>query len=135
LTQVVDPTDPVKISRLRIQNSGPAPARLRIYAYAEWVLGGHRSRTAATIVHSRDAATGAMLAQNPYGLDFGERVAFLAAAHPVQSVTADRSEFIGRHGTTENPQAVLGGLALSGRIEADDDRCAVAVRSEELRIG
>ncbi|TIV59461.1 MAG: hypothetical protein E5V89_34065, partial [Mesorhizobium sp.] len=37
LTQVVDPVDPVKITRLRIQNSGPAPARLRVYAYAEWV--------------------------------------------------------------------------------------------------
>ncbi|TIV56141.1 MAG: hypothetical protein E5V89_35200, partial [Mesorhizobium sp.] len=69
----------------------------------EWVLGCHRSRTAATIVPTRDAATGAMLAQNPYGLDFGERVAFLAAAAPVHSVTADRTEFIGRHGTTEYP--------------------------------
>ncbi|TIU76206.1 MAG: hypothetical protein E5W03_23135, partial [Mesorhizobium sp.] len=108
LTQVVDPVDPVKISRLRIQNSGSVPARLRVYAYAEWVLGGHRSRTAATIVPARDTATGAMLAQNPYGLDFGERVAFLGASHPIHSVTADRSEFIGRHGTTEYPQAVLG---------------------------
>jgi cyclic beta-1,2-glucan synthetase len=77
LTHVVDPVDPVRISRLRIQNSGSLPARLRIYAYAEWVLGSHRSRTAATIVSSRDAATGALLAQNPYGLDFSERVAFL----------------------------------------------------------
>ncbi|TGP27038.1 MULTISPECIES: glucoamylase family protein [unclassified Mesorhizobium] len=135
LTQVVDPVDPVKITRLRIQNSGPAPARLRVYAYAEWVLGGHRSRTAATIVPTRDAATGAMLAQNPYGLDFGERVAFLAAAAPVHSVTADRTEFIGRHGTTEYPQAVLGGLALSGRVEAGDDPCAVIANDIDIPAG
>jgi cyclic beta-1,2-glucan synthetase len=70
--------DPVKISRLRIQNSGSMPARLRVYAYAEWVLGNIDRSTAATIVSSVDAATGALLAQNPYGLDFGERVAFLA---------------------------------------------------------
>ncbi|TGT25510.1 hypothetical protein EN812_34725, partial [Mesorhizobium sp. M4B.F.Ca.ET.169.01.1.1] len=100
-THVVDPIDPVKITRLRIQNSGPVPARLRVYAYAEWVLGGHRSRTAATIVPSRDGATGALLAQNPYGLDFSERVAFLAADTGVHSVTTDRAEFLGRHGSSE----------------------------------
>ncbi|TIR83130.1 MAG: protein ndvB, partial [Mesorhizobium sp.] len=135
LTQVVDPVDPVKITRLRIQNAGPAPARLRVYAYAEWVLGGHRSRTAATIVPTRDAATGAMLAQNPYGLDFGERVAFLAATAPVHSVTADRGEFVGRHGTTEYPQAVLGGVALSGRVEAGDDPCAVIASDIDIPAG
>ncbi|PBB84697.1 MULTISPECIES: glucoamylase family protein [unclassified Mesorhizobium] len=135
LTQVVDPTDPVKITRLRIQNAGSVPARLRVYAYAEWVLGGHRSRTAATIVPSRDAATGAMLAQNPYGLDFGERVAFLAATAPVHSVTADRGEFIGRHGTSEYPQAVLGGSGLSGRVEAGDDPCAAIASDIDIPAG
>jgi len=135
LTHVVDPVDPVKISRLRIQNTGPVPARLRVYAYAEWVLGGHRSRTAATIVPSRDAATGALLAQNPYSLDFGDRVAFLAADGGVHSVTSDRSEFLGRHGGSEYPQAVLAGAGLSGRIEAGDDPCAAIARDVEIPAG
>lgn len=135
LTHVVDPVDPVKISRLRIQNGGSVPARLRVYAYAEWVLGGHRSRTAATIVSSRDVATGALLAQNPYGLDFSERVAFLASDTDPQSVTADRSEFLGRHGTSEFPHAVLSGSALSGRIEAGDDPCAAMARDIEVPAG
>lgn len=135
LTHVVDPLDPVKITRLRIQNAGSVPARLRIYAYAEWVLGGHRSRTAATIVSSRDAATGALLAQNPYGLDFAERVAFLAADGAVQSVTSDRGEFIGRQGTAELPHAVLSGAALSGRVEAGDDPCAAIARDVDIPAG
>ena len=135
LTHVVDPVDPVKISRLRIQNTGPVPARLRVYAYAEWVLGGHRSRTAATIVPSRDAATGALLARNPYSLDFGDRVAFLAADGGVHSVTSDRSEFLGRHGGSEYPQAVLAGAGLSGRIEAGDDPCAAIARDVEIPAG
>ncbi|MBZ9675101.1 GH36-type glycosyl hydrolase domain-containing protein [Mesorhizobium sp. ES1-1] len=135
LTHVVDPIDPVKISRLRIQNSGSVPVRLRVYAYAEWVLGGHRSRTASTIVPSRDPATGALLAQNPYGLDFGERVAFLASDASAQSVTADRTEFLGRHGSTEMPQAVLNGAALSGRVEAGDDPCAAIARDVEVPPG
>ncbi len=76
LTHVVDPDDPVRVSRLRIRNEGSSPARLRIYAYAEWVLGTHRSKTAGTVVPSQDAATGALFARNPYGLDFGGRIAF-----------------------------------------------------------
>ncbi|MFK0688672.1 GH36-type glycosyl hydrolase domain-containing protein [Mesorhizobium sp. IMUNJ 23033] len=135
LTHVVDADDPVKITRLRIQNSGSVSARLRIYAYAEWVLGGHRSRTAATIVPSRDAATGALLAKNPYGLDFSERVAFLAAGGPVHSVTADRSEFIGRHGSSEYPQAVLAGANLSDRVEAGDDPCAAIASDVDIPAG
>ncbi|CAM5401201.1 cyclic beta-1,2-glucan synthetase [Aquamicrobium terrae] len=135
LTYVVDPADPVRIARLRIQNSGGAAVRLRIYAYAEWVLGSHRSRTAATVVSSRDAATGALFAQNPYGLDFGERVAFLASDREPDSFTADRMEFLGRHGTSRAPQAVLSGAALSGRIEAGDDPCAALARDVEIPAG
>ncbi|CAN7525938.1 protein ndvB [Mesorhizobium amorphae] len=135
LTHVVDPDDPVKITRLRIQNSGSVSARLRIYAYAEWVLGSHRSRTAATIVPARDVATGALLAKNPYGLDFSERVAFMAAGGAVHSVTADRGEFIGRHGSSEYPQAVLAGANLSDRVEAGDDPCAAIASDVDIPAG
>ena len=135
LTHVVDPEDPVKISRLRIQNAGSAPARLRIYAYAEWVLGNHRSRTATTIIPSREPRTGALLARNPYNLDFGERVAFLASDREPQSVTADRQEFLGRHGSSQSPHAVLAGAALSGRVEAGDDPCAAISRDVEVPAG
>ncbi|TIT53937.1 MAG: hypothetical protein E5W63_25300, partial [Mesorhizobium sp.] len=70
-------------------------------------------------------------AQNPYGLDFSERVAFLAADTGVHSVTTDRAEFLGRHGSSELPQAVLSGSALSGRVEAGDDPCAAIARDIE----
>ena len=135
LTHVVDPADPVKISRLRIRNSGTAKARLRIYAYAEWVLGSHRSRTAPTIISSRDEATGALLAQNPYGLDYGDRVAFLGSDRPPQSISADRQEFLGRHGSSDAPRAVLKGAALSGRVEAGDDPCAAMAHDVEVPAG
>ncbi|TIN73915.1 MAG: protein ndvB, partial [Mesorhizobium sp.] len=82
-----------------------------------------------------DAASGALLAQNPYGLDFGERVAFLAADGGVHSVTTDRTEFLGRHGSSELPQAVLSGAALSGRVEAGDDPCAAIARDVEIPAG
>ena len=79
LTQLVDAQDPVKVSRLKIRNTGPLPAKLTIYGYAEWMLGNYRPRTAPNIVPSLDQKTGALLARNPYSLDFSDRVAFFAS--------------------------------------------------------
>jgi cyclic beta-1,2-glucan synthetase len=135
LTQLVDPTDPVKLSRLTIRNGGSVPARLRVYAYVEWVLGTHRAGSAPTVVPELDAQTGALLARNPYSLDFGDRVAFLASDAAAQSVTADRHEFIGRDGTVELPKIVAAGAALSGRVEAGNDPCAAMARDIEVPAG
>jgi cyclic beta-1,2-glucan synthetase len=134
VAQLVDPADPVKISRLRIRNSGSAPARLRIYGYAEWVLGSNRARSAPTIVPLIDLATGALLAQNAFSLEFGDRVAFLASDGDAQSVTADRREFIGG-GSVEAPQLAIEGASLSGRVEAGFDPCAAIARDVEVPAG
>src|SRR5690606_36024994 len=103
---------------------GSVPARLRVYAYVEWVLGNNRAKSAPAIVPGLDDRTGALLARNPYSLDFGDRIAFLASDAAAQSVTADRHEFIGRGGTVELPTAVSAGTALSGKVEAGADPCA-----------
>ena len=134
LTQIVDPRRSGEDHRgCASATRGSVPARLRVYAYAEWVLGSNRSRTAPTIVPSQDAATGALLAQNPYSLDFGDRVAFLAGDGRPQSVTADRAR-IHRHGTAPSscPHAVAAGAALSGRVEAGGDPCAAIASDIEI---
>jgi cyclic beta-1,2-glucan synthetase len=135
LTQVVDPEDPVKVSRLTIRNSASVAARLKVYGYVEWVLGNNRAKSAPTIVPSLDADTGALLARNAYSLDFGDRVAFLATDGAAQSLTADRSEFIGQGGTVDLPRAVATGAALSGRVEAGLDPCAAIARDVEVPPG
>lgn len=135
LTHLVDPNDPVRVSRLRIENTGAVPAKLRVYAYAEWVLGNSRAKTAPNIVSSLDAATGALLARNTYGLDFGERVAFMAMDGKASSVTSDRHEFIGTSGTVEAPHAVTLGVELTGRVEAGVDPCAAIARDIEVPAG
>ena len=135
LTQLVDPADPVKLSRLTIRNGGSVAARLRVYAYAEWVLGSNRAGSAPTVVPELDARTGALLARNPYSLDFGDRTAFLAGDGAAQSVTADRHEFIGRDGTVELPKVVAAGAALSGKVEAGNDPCAAMARDVDVPAG
>jgi cyclic beta-1,2-glucan synthetase len=134
VAQLVDPDDPVKVSRLRIRNSASSPVRLRVYGYAEWVLGSNRAGSAPTIVPSVDPSTGALLAQNSFSLDFGDRVAFMASDGESQSVTADRHEFIGG-GSVEAPHAVVQGTALSGRVEPGFDPCAAIARDVEVPAG
>ncbi|ODT55363.1 MAG: protein ndvB [Methylobacterium sp. SCN 67-24] len=135
LTHLVDPVDPVRISRLRIENSGATPVKLRVYAYAEWVLGNSRAKTAPNIVSSFDAAAGIFTARNSYSLDFGERVAFMAMDGKVGSVTSDRNEFIGSTGTVEAPRAVALCAELSGRVEAGVDPCAAIARDVDVPAG
>jgi cyclic beta-1,2-glucan synthetase len=135
LTQLVDPADPVKVQRLRITNHAAMPAKLRVYAYAEWVLGNNRARSASLIVPARDAVTGMLSAHNPYHLDFGDRTAFLACDGVNQSFTCDRAEFLGAGGSTARPDVVRKGTALSGTVETGRDPCAVIACDIEVAPG
>ncbi|MGN6471890.1 MAG: glucoamylase family protein, partial [Rhizobiaceae bacterium] len=135
VTQFVDPKDPVKISRLVIRNGGFEPARLRVYAYAEWVLGINRSKSAPTIVPTFDAEAGVLMARNAYSLDYSDGQAFMAIDRRPDSVTADRLEFIGRKGSSVLPEAVAAGASLSGAVEAGRDPCAAIACDIDIAPG
>ena len=135
LTQTVDRWRPVKLSRLTLENRSGETKRLRIYAYAEWVLGNNIQRSAPFIVPSKDEESGALLAGNPYSIDFSSRTAFFAASDMPSSVTASRREFIGKGGTVRLPQAVAAGAALSGMAEPDGDVCAALAVDVTLAPG
>ncbi|MEZ5780925.1 MAG: glucoamylase family protein [Rhizobiaceae bacterium] len=134
-TQLVDPNDPVKLTRLRIRNGRTQESRLRVYAYVEWVMGSNRDRSAPFILPVYDEAAGVMTARNAYSLDYSDRVAFLASDTPVQSATASRREFIGHHGSVQSPEAVLAGNSLSGLVEAGHDPCSAMARDVTLAPG
>ncbi len=123
LTQTVDRDDPVKLSHLEVTNSGGRTRRLRIYAYAEWVLGTDRSKSAPFIA-STMSSENVLSARNRYSTDYCDRRAFMACSRPVSSFTADRRAFIGTTGDVLTPETVFSGAPLSGSTAIDGDPCA-----------
>ena len=135
LTQFVPLDGPVKIARLRITNRSERARHLSITHYLDWVLGRERSRSAEFIVTAIDAATGALLARNSWNASYPTRVAFMDLCGRQQSWTADRREFLGRHGSLAEPAALLHGRALSTRVGGGLDPCGALQTQERLRPG
>ncbi|HET9299222.1 MAG TPA: glucoamylase family protein, partial [Candidatus Polarisedimenticolaceae bacterium] len=135
LTQCVAPDDPVKVSRLVVENRSDRPRRLSATAYVEWVLGVTREEGASQTVTEVDAATGALLAHNPWRQEWGERVAFLDLRGGQQSLTGDRTEFLGRNGTLARPAGMARGRTLSGRVGAGLDPCGALRTQKDLAPG
>ena len=94
--------DPIKLVCLTVRNDGDRPRRLSATYYAEWVLGTVRENAPLQVVCERDPESAAILARNAWAGAFAEKIAFAASGSPAQSVTADRTEFLGEHGSVVN---------------------------------
>ena len=127
--------DPIKICRLRIRNGSRRPRRLSLTAYAEWVLGTSRGSSAPFILTEHDPDTGALFARNPWDAAFGSRVAFADLAGRQSQWTADRGEFLGRHGTLDPPAAMNSRAPLAGRAGAGLDPCCALRAALDLEPG
>jgi cyclic beta-1,2-glucan synthetase len=134
LTLLVPPADPVKLIRLRIQNVSEQRRKLSATYYATWVLGPARDVTAMHIVTEIDPETGALLARNAFRTDFGARVAFVDVDRRPRTVTGDRAEFVGRHGSMMAP-AAMARDGLSGSTGETLDPCAAVQTAFELEPG
>jgi cyclic beta-1,2-glucan synthetase len=135
LLQFVPLSDPIKIARLKLVNRGNRPRHLAISHYVDWVLGNQRTRSAPFIVTETDSETSALLARNPWSLDFPDRVAFLDMGGRQQARTGDRGEFLGQHGSLAEPKALLEATPLSGRVGGGLDPCGALQSSVSLPPG
>jgi cyclic beta-1,2-glucan synthetase len=134
LTLFASPDDPVKMIRLRVENTLDHTRRITATQYVEWVLGTTRAASMAYIIPEYDSALECLLATNPYNAEFGARAAFLIASKPIHGLTADRTEFLGRGGTPALP-AALQRLGLETRITPGEDPCAVLQVHLDLHPG
>ncbi len=126
LRMVVAPDAPVKLLHLRLANTHHRTRRITVTYYAEWVLGVDRAMAEQFIIPEYvEDGFHALMAFNPYNVEFGERHAFVATSHRVvHGLTTDRTEFLGRCGSLERP-AALDRVGLSNRVEPGLDSCAV----------
>ena len=126
--------DPIKLVCLTVRNGGDRPRRLSATYYVEWVLGTVRENAPLHVVCERDPESAAILARNAWAGDFAKKIAFVASGSPTQSVTADRTEFLGEHGSVAMP-AALKRVGLSGRAGPALDPCAALTTEMTLTPG
>ncbi|MEC5216833.1 cyclic beta-1,2-glucan synthetase [Actimicrobium sp. GrIS 1.19] len=124
----------IKYSVLKIRNMSGQTRRLSATGYVEWVLGDLRDKSMMHVVTELDPVTGSLFARNAYNTEFAERIAFFDVDTANRSVTGDRTEFLGRNGSLQNP-AALSRVRLSGRTGAGLDACAALQVPMELVDG
>jgi cyclic beta-1,2-glucan synthetase len=135
LLQFVPREGSIKISRLKLVNRSAKARELSITHYVDWVLGNQNNRAAPFIVTDVDPKTGALLARNPWPADRKSRVAFMDMSGRQQCHSADRTEFLGRHGSLAQPAALFTAQALSGRVGAGLDPCGAMQTKISMGVG
>ena len=86
------------------------------------------------VVTELDPVTGAVFARNFYSPEFADKVVFADCSESVRTVTGDRTEFLGRNGTSSNP-AAMRRARLSNRTGAGTDPCAAIQTHFNLEDG
>lgn len=119
----VDSEASIKFVSLKISNQSGRTRKLTATGYIEWVLGDLRSKTGMHIVTSHDALSGIITAFNAYHTEFIDRTSFFQVDESTYHYTTDRTEFLGRNGTLQNPEG-LRRIRLSGKSGAGMDACA-----------
>jgi cellobiose phosphorylase len=129
----------VKFAVVKLRNHSGRPRRLSLAGYWELVLGEWRHTNLMHIVTEMDPHSGALFARNAYGRECAGRVVFAHVSsegysQPEQTLTGNRTEFIGRNGSLTSP-AAMRRERLSGRTGAGLDPCAAIQTRIELADG
>lgn len=121
VTVFVSPDEPVKVSRLVLENMDDTPKQITVYGYVEWVLGSTReaSRLTTTAQWSPPLETAFAQNRNTFAPN---RCSFFRATAKVASATCDRAEFFADFSTRAHPRGVDG--RLSGASGSGLDPCA-----------
>ncbi|MBK6963569.1 MAG: cyclic beta 1-2 glucan synthetase [Bacteroidales bacterium] len=130
----VDKEKPVKFIILKVKNRSGRERKLSATGYIEMILGDVRSKTNMHIVSEQEPETGALLFRNKYNSAFSDRVTFFRVEAISPGFSTDRSVFIGRNRSLEDPQA-MSRKTLSGRIGARLDPCGALQVKYDLLDG
>jgi cyclic beta-1,2-glucan synthetase len=126
--------EPIKLQKLRLRNDSSRHRKLSVTYYVEWTLGENRESSQMHVVTYWDDEVQALLARNRYHPEYGDRVAFAAISPPAESYNGDRTSFLGRNRSMENP-AAMERVRLSRRTGTGFDPCAALQITVELAPG
>jgi len=118
-----DGGEPIKLQRLRLKNDSSRPRTLSVTYYVEWTLGENRESSQSHVITRWDDEVQALIARNPYHLEYGNRVAFATMTPPPQTFSGDRAFFLGRNRSPGYP-AAMERIGLPPRTGAGLDPCA-----------
>ncbi len=124
----------IKFSVLRVRNISERSRRISATGYVDWVLGDLRPKSSFHVSTELNQSTGAIFARNPYNPEFSTQTAFFDVDDAARTITADRTEFLGRNGTIREP-AAMARTRLSGKTGTALDPCAAIQVSFELGVG
>ncbi len=134
MTTYVAMDAPVKLVVVKLRNDSGRDRRLSLTGYWELVLGEWRHANLMHVVTEKDVASGALFARNPFSPQWSHRVVFLQTSETRRTVTANRTEFIGRNGSLSDP-AAMRRVRLSGKTGAGLDPCAAMQTQLDLADG
>jgi len=135
MTQCVPLVETVKLTEIRITNTGKFARKLTHTYFADVVMGHSRSANASFIVTSRDELGNALFAQNRWKNEGGEQVMFMDMSGLQTSWTGDRLEFLGKHGSMAAPSALARSGGLSNTVGAALDPCLAVQGVIEVGAG
>jgi cyclic beta-1,2-glucan synthetase len=127
--------DPVKFVVLKLRNTSGRPRQLSVTYFADLVLGVCREQTQLYLETLRHEPSGALLARNTFHPDLPHQVAFLHVLGESRSITADRTDFIGRNNDLTYPQGLRTSSPLSGRTGLGLDPCGAVQTRVRLAPG
>ncbi|MEX0720189.1 MAG: glucoamylase family protein [Balneolaceae bacterium] len=141
LTQFAAREEPVKISRLKVKNTGSHSRTISMFRYQDLVLGVSRNSSVRHIIPDVAEGGKVIFAQNFYNEEFAGRASFagmFASDNEKEyssSFTTDRTSFIGRNRSLENPGALGGSVRLDNSLNTGGDICAAFKAEFELDPG
>ncbi len=135
----VPPDAPLAITRVTLRNTSDHPRRISLFNYLTWDLGSGQPRHLQNVETKIDRERRTVFATSQLPGSFSGHVAFatlvINAVGDRVSLTADRTEFIGRNGHLASPQALLQGKSLSFREGSGLDPCAASQAYVDLAPG
>ncbi|TAN47328.1 MAG: glycosyl transferase, partial [Methylococcaceae bacterium] len=134
--QFVPQDDALKITRFKITNHSGRTRRLSLFAYQQIVLGVLPEETREHIVSAWQDHPAMLIARNPAGQEFADRLTFAAYSGPRTALhhSADRAAFIGG-GTLAQPAALTRQSHLDGRSGAGLSPCFALQAEVVLQAG